>query len=42
MNEQTKYDLMKRREILKSYSVSDAGWEESDESQAIEQPDLFL
>lgn len=42
MNEQTKYELMKRREILKSYSVLDAGWEESDESQAIEQPDLFL
>lgn len=42
MNEQTKYHLMKHREILKSYSALDAGWEESDESQSVEQPELFL
>ena len=42
MKEQTKYELMKRREILKSYSALDAGWEESDETQSMEQPSIRI
>lgn len=42
MNEKTRHQLMKQREILKGYHGSDVGWEESDETQGLTQPDLFL
>ncbi|MCI7813047.1 MAG: SagB/ThcOx family dehydrogenase [Lachnospiraceae bacterium] len=42
MNEKTKHQLMRQRELLKGYHASDVGWEESDETQKFAQPPLFL
>ena len=38
MNETTKYQLMKNRELLKGYHAGDAGAEETDQQQKLPGP----